>query len=168
MEKVIELIKEFFKASDWKYKYNEKKKMFLFGVNMNGVLGRLRMCIFLRDESYIVYAILSNTPEEGCYGKVAEYLHRVNYGMRNGNFEFDYRDGEIRYKTYVNFEGSELSPDIITESILVPVFMVDLYGKNLMRIMLGDGDPAELVKEVESRDEDGKLPDGSSPVVSAQ
>ena len=39
--------------------------------------------------------------------------------------------------------------DVITESIVLPVIMFDRYGKNLLRVMMGDGIPAELVKKVE-------------------
>lgn len=149
MEDVISLIHEFFKKSEMKYKYNEKKKVFLSGVKMNGVLGNIQLYISVREKSYVVYAILNSTPEKKFYGEVAEYLHRANYGLLNGNFEFDYRDGEIRYKVFVNFEGIQLSMDVVTESIVVPVVMFDQYGKNLIRIMMGDGIPAELIKKAE-------------------
>ena len=149
MEDVIKLIHEFFAKNNMKYKYNEKKKLFTSGVKMNSVLGNLRLNIFIRENSYVVYAILNSTPEIKFYGEVAEYLHRANYGLLNGNFEFDYRDGEIRYKVFVDFEGIQLSMDAITESIVVPAIMFDQYGKNLLRIMMGDGIPEELIKKAE-------------------
>lgn len=149
METVIELIHEFFTKGNWKYTYDKEKKLFLCGVNMNGVLGSLRLFTLVSKDSYVVYAILNSTPEKEHYSEVAEYLHRANYGLRNGNFEFDYRDGEIRYKTFVNFDGIQLSMDIVEESILTPIFMFDQYGKNLIRVMMGDGIPAELIEKVE-------------------
>lgn len=154
MEKVIELIHEFFTRSEMKYKYNKEKNVFISGVNMGGVLGNLRLVIPMSEDSYVVYAILNSTPEKEFYGEVAEYLHRANYGLINGNFEFDYRDGEIRYKSFVNFDGAQLSIDIIAQSIVTPVFMFEQYGKNLLRVMMGDGTPAELLQKAEEKVED--------------
>ncbi|MDE6934013.1 MAG: YbjN domain-containing protein [Oscillospiraceae bacterium] len=167
MENVIKLIHEFFSKGKLKYRYDEKTHTFSSGVDMENVLGNLRIVLPVRENSYTVYAILNGTPKAGNFGRVAEYLHRANYGMRNGNFEFDYRDGEIRYKTYVNFEGIQLSLPVVAESILIPILMFDQYGENLMRIMLGDGDPAELVKQAEALDEDdetsGELSSAAPP-----
>lgn len=43
-----------------------------------------------------------------------EYITGANYGLRNGNFEMDVEDGEIRYKVYVNVKGmNDISDDII-------------------------------------------------------
>jgi hypothetical protein len=33
----------------------------------------------------------------------------ANYDMIIGNFELDLRDGEVRYKTSIDFEGDRLS-----------------------------------------------------------
>lgn len=152
MENAIKLIKGFFEKGDWKYKAKSEapdRFVFITGVNMNNALGNVRLIIIVRPQFYTVYASIDNSVEEKYYAQVSEYLHRANYGMQNGNFEFDYSDGSIRYKTFVNFEGSELSEDVITDSILVPIFMFDKYGKNLLRIMLGDSNPKQLIAELE-------------------
>jgi hypothetical protein len=44
---------------------------------------------------------------------VAEFLTRANSGMVIGNFELDFADGEIRYKTSIDVEGDKLSYAII-------------------------------------------------------
>ena len=149
MENAVKLIHEFFKKSMMKYDYIEEKKLFLSGIKMEGVIGNLRLFIPVSEDSYLVYATLNGTPESEFYGNVAEYLHRANYGLRNGNFEFDYTDGEIRYKTFVNFEGIQLTMDVVADSILLPILMFEQYGKNLLQVMMGNGNPAELVREAE-------------------
>lgn len=152
MKHTIELIKSFFEKGEWNYnqkEYDEKHVVFSSGVNMNNAIGNLRIFVIVRQDYYIVNVILNSAVEGKYYNQVAEYLHRANYGMNNGNFEFDFEDGEIRYKTYVNFEGIQLSDDIVADSILVPIFMFDKYGKNLLRLMLGEGNPKELIAETE-------------------
>lgn len=149
MEQVIKLIKDLFDSEDWKYDFDEEDKVFITGINMNSVLGSLRIHIFVQENSYIVYANLQASAEKDCYEKISEYLHRANYGLRNGNFELNYEDGEIRYKIFVDFEDRELSKDVVARSIFMPIFMFDRYGRGLIKLMLNEGDPKELIEEAE-------------------
>ena len=48
----------------------------------------------------------------------------------------DYRDGEIRYKSFVNFKNIDVSQEVIEESIIVGAAMIDRYGKGLLKLML--------------------------------
>ena len=116
---------------------------------MNSAIGNLKIFIIVRQDDYMVNVVLNSVVEEIYYKQVAEYLHRANYGLINGNFEFDFNDGEVRYKTYVNFAGIQLSDDVISDSILIPVFMFEKYGKNLLRLMLSKANPKRLIEEVE-------------------
>lgn len=129
--------------------YIIKSNLFTTNINMNNMLGTLEIYIKIHKNSYVVYVVLNSKIEEPFYDKIAEYLHRANYGMRNGNFEMDYTDGEIRYKTFVGFEGIKLSAKIVERSILVPIFMFEKYGINLYRIILDDDDPKQLIENVE-------------------
>lgn len=154
MKHTLELIKNFFEKGKWKYsckEYDETHVVFSSGVNMNNAIGNLRIFVVVRQDYYIVNVLLNSAVEKRYYNQVAEYLHRANYGMNNGNFEFDFEDGEIRYKTYVNFEGVQLSDNVVADSILVPIFMFDKYGKNLLRLMLGEANAKELVEEAEKQ-----------------
>lgn len=153
-ESVKKLIDSFFEEIEWKYKFDEEKSNYAFGVDMGNVIGNLKFVLLLREHHYKVYAILNSKVEQNHFDKVAEYLHRANYGMNNGNFEIDYRDGEVRYKTYIDFQGVELSKGFIEESIFVPLIMFERYGKNLIKLMLGDGVPEDLIKDSEKEDED--------------
>ena len=148
-EKVIKSIKDFFDNLDWKYDYNKDTGIFTSGINMGNVIGSIKLVIMLREHHYKVAACLNSKVESEHIAEVAEYLHRANFGMNNGNFELDYRDGEIRYKTFTYFKGIELSNRIIEDSIALPILMFDKYGKNLMMLMLGEGVPKNLIEEAE-------------------
>lgn len=147
---MIERIQQFFDEGKWNYRCDEKKAIFRAMVKMNSPLGMLRVAILVKETYYLVYAIFGATADESQRQRVGEYLHRANLGLINGNFEFSFEDGEIRYKTYVNFAGdnTELSDKVIEDSIVIPIAMFNLYGKNLIRLMLGESDPKKLVDEV--------------------
>lgn len=152
MQNAISAIKAFFDEIDWSYSFDEERSLFDTAVTVNNTLGSVNIRIRVKETNYTVYAFLNNKADEQYFPKVAEYLHRANYGMLNGNFEMDFSDGEIRYKTYVNFDDVELSSNVIRSSIFVPVYMIEKYGMNLMKLLLGVGEPAALIEEAENAD----------------
>jgi hypothetical protein len=98
---------------------------------------------------FTFYSILpSNVPEEKRV-EVAEYITRANYGLVIGNFEMDYADGEVRYKTSVDVEGGELTAKMIENVIRANVMTMDRYFPGLMGVLYGDRDPAEAIAELE-------------------
>lgn len=153
MKNTINLITKFFDEGDWKYQRLKRENddvVFKANISMGSILGYLKLHVIVRKNDYIVNATLNNTAEKEAYPRITEYLHRANYSMSNGNFEFDYEDGEITYKTYVNFDGGvNLSEQVIEDSIIIPILMFDKYGKNLLRLMLESGDPKQLIEDAE-------------------
>ena len=113
MKKVIDTIKSFFENNDWKYNFNDEDKVFSSGIDMGNILGNVRMIIHLEDNFYNVYMVMNSKVEEKYFPVVAEFLHRANYGLKDGNFEMDYRDGEIRYKSFVNFKNIDVSEEVV-------------------------------------------------------
>ena len=147
--KAINVIKKFFEDKTWKYEYIEDDNVFISNINMKNILGNVRIFISISENSYNVYTILNSKVEKKYYPLVAEFLHRANYGLLDGNFEMDYNDGEIRYKSFVNFRSIDLTSEIVEESIIVGAAMMNRYGKGLLKIILGEKSVKECVEYCE-------------------
>lgn len=78
----------------------------------------------------------------------AEYLTRANYGLRIGNFEMDFEDGEVRYKTSLDFEDETLTDNWIRYCIYPAVYTMDRYMPGLMKVYAGTN-AEEAIDEVE-------------------
>lgn len=91
------------------------------------------------------------------YAEIAEFLHRANSGLKNGNFEMDYDDGEIRFKAFVNFENTDISKEVIRDSVIVGPAMINKYGIELLKVMIGAGSPEESILEAETLPEDEEI-----------
>jgi hypothetical protein len=74
--------------------------------------------------------------------KLAEFITRANYGMTIGNFELDYTDGEIRYRTSIDVEGDKLTAALIKRLVYTNVAMMDEYLPGI-RAMIEAGLSAE-------------------------
>lgn len=81
---------------------------------------------------------------------VAEFLTRANYGLVIGNFELDFSDGEVRFKTSLDAEHIALGRDAVRDLFLVNVATMDRYFPGLMKVVYGGATPTQAVAEVES------------------
>ena len=62
---------------------------------------------------------------------MAEFVTRANRGMRIGNFELDFDDGEIRYKTSMDVEGGDLTDKMIDNLLRANLTTTDRYFTGL-------------------------------------
>jgi hypothetical protein len=163
MGQLFEAVVDYLTEDDWKF--NVVKDDTALMLSFRGEAGSWQ-CFATVDEEkqwFTFYSILpSNVPEEKRV-EVAEFITRANYGLVIGNFEMDYGDGEVRYKTSVDVEGGELSPKMIENLMRANLMTMDRYFAGIMGVLYGDRDPAEAIAEMEAMgsesDEDDDLDD---------
>ncbi len=100
-------------------------------------------------QQFIFYAVATFRVPEELRSSVAEYITRANYGLRIGNFEMDYSDGEVRYKCGLDFEGEPLSPNLIKFAMYPVVQTMDHYMPGLMQVTFGGKTPVESILDME-------------------
>ena len=105
--------------------------------------------ILVNDTSYTVYGFCPMNADEGCRGPMAEFITRANYGLRNGNFEMDFRDGELRYKTFVDCEDSRIGTETIKNSIYTVASMFMKYEQGIIAILFELKTPEQAVSDCE-------------------
>lgn len=113
------------------------------------------MCTFelLADiEQFVFYAVPGVTAPEADPTPVLRYLARANYGLRLGNFECDLDDGEIRFKSSLNFAGEPLSTHQVANVVLPAIETVDKYLEGLAGVIAGACTPEEAIEQAEGGD----------------
>lgn len=82
--------------------------------------------------------------------EVAAYITRANYGLHVGNFEMDWNDGELRYKTTgVADPQSMPGLEVIRRLTYVGFSMFDRYVPGVLSILYGGKTAAEAIAEAE-------------------
>jgi hypothetical protein len=147
-ESIVRLIKQFLDNDGWHYEFHEDTGIFTFGVNLDSKLQSAKYVLAVRDDRYTVYAVCPMSATD-CKAAMAEFITRANYGLPNGNFELDFRDGEIRYKTFVSCLETVPGKAVIEESIVVPALMLDRYADGILAVMFGMKTPEEAVRDCE-------------------
>ena len=149
---------DFMEEEEWKYEILEGETVLRF--HFKGSSGRL-LCYSDVEESkdwLIFYSYLPvNSPPEKL-GAMAEFVTRANRGMRIGNFELDFEDGEIRYKTSIDIEGGELTNKMIDNLLKANLSTMNRYFPGMMELIYSDKEPKELIQKIEGM-EDSLLDD---------
>ncbi len=146
----FETLGKFLTDDGWHPQQLEERTIYRVGVS--GENGQMACYAQIRVEleQFLFYAIApTKAPEDGRLA-VAEFITRANYGLRIGNFELDFDDGEVRYKSSMDFEGAMLTPELIKNAIYPAVQTMDRYLPGLMSVFYGSKSAAEAIAEIEA------------------
>lgn len=152
-KEIADKIKAYLEEEGWNYRFDKKRGNFSFGLSIPNRLKNLNYFVCIANDDYTVYAfspISADSNDAKQLHKTAEFLCRANFGLRNGNFELDFDDGTIRYKTYVNCEGIDLSEEMISDSIGCPAAIFSRYGDGIIKVFFSDISAVDAVMECES------------------
>jgi hypothetical protein len=149
MGDLYDAIVAFLQEDGWTFTPMEEQMVLRTG--FRGENGQWTCYAQAREEQgqFIFYSVCPvNVPEDRRM-PAAEFLTRANYGLFIGNFEMDWSDGEIRYKTSIDVEGDRLSPALVQQMVYANVLMMDRYLPGIMQVLYGNVSPADAVAEAE-------------------
>lgn len=98
----------------------------------------------------VVHGVLSWPVPERARDDMTTYMALANFGLLVGNFEMSLEDGELRYKTSIDFEGSEQLPmQLVRNLVAANLRTMERYLPGLAAVADG-ADPQAAVAAVES------------------
>lgn len=153
-EEVFHAIRRFLDKKHLHYTASEIMGLIQLDLPTGSMIRRVDLRINVKNDSYTVRALssVSADPKDAkSMARLAEYLTRVNYRLRNGNFEMDYRDGELAFKCYVDCHGGVPVQEAIDDSIFCPPAMFHQYGNGILQVMFSGVDPAQALEDCEAR-----------------
>jgi hypothetical protein len=151
MGNIFQAFCRFLDEDDWRYRALEEKTIIKFGIQGETADFDCFVDIKLDRHLCILYVIAPNRVPSAKRTQVAEFLTRANYGLILGCFELDMEDGEVRYRTSVQVEDSEMSQAMIKTMIYASIATMEGYYRGLMSIIYGDTTVMEAIKMCEKR-----------------
>lgn len=149
MGQIFDTMVKFFKEDGWHFSQLEGKPILRMG--FSGDNGKWACYAEAREEQeqFLFYSICPvNAPEDKRLA-IAEFLTRANYGLLIGNFEFDFEDGEIRYKTSIDVKGDRLSPILVKQLVYINVVMMDNYLPGIIAVIYAGESPVQAIAQIE-------------------
>lgn len=124
---MFERFKEYLKAVELTYSIVENETIITFRYTSKGNYQCI-VDIDEHDQIILVYTILGSIIVSDKRNRISQLLTKINYGLRIGNFEMDYDDGQIRYKTSIDYDGvKEFDDSFIANLILISLTTTDKY-----------------------------------------
>ncbi|MFL5945169.1 MAG: YbjN domain-containing protein [Gaiellaceae bacterium] len=85
----------------------------------------------------LLYSIApQRVPEERRFD-VSAFLTRANYGLADGNFELDFEDGEVRFKTVLHVHGDELDGLLVKRVVRASGLALETYLPTIGSVIAG-------------------------------
>lgn len=142
------LIEDYVISQGWNYE--SKENTVIFNMNIKSKLSKCRVYVVAYENGIGAIAVCPLNATKDVYNTVVEYITRANYGLKCGGFEFDYSDGEIRYRTFLS--AREALPDMqdVEHIVDLSFFMMQQYGDGLIKSLMGFGDPERDIEAAEA------------------
>jgi hypothetical protein len=146
---ISEAMIRFFTEEKWPYMPLESEP--ILRVPFQGSNGQWLCYAQAREEQqqFVFYSVCPAMVPAELRPAMAEFVTRANYGLIIGNFELDYRDGELRYKTSLDVEGADLNSELLRSLVYANVAMMDHYLPGIMAVLYGNVSPEEAITQVE-------------------
>ena len=150
---ITEAIRTYIKETDLHMvSFDEELGRFSFNMQLPTTLSSVHIIIRVGERDFSTAAVCPirpDTNDAALMAKTAEFVCRANYGLKNGSFEFDFSDGELRYKCFVPCDDHVPSRERIRQSITVPAGMLRRYSAGIIGVLYNGMDPADMVRKCE-------------------
>ncbi len=121
-----------------------------FALRYTGDTGDWRIIVDVsegqRGRGLLIYSIYPARVPEGRRAAVAELFARLNYGLSMGNFELDWKDGEIRVRTSMPVADGDFSDLQLEQLFYVNLGMADRHMAGVFGVAFGNVTPALAIE----------------------
>lgn len=152
MENIQQQIEAFLTEDEWPYETLEDD------IGLHARYGGENdewSCYVLVDEEQsllVFYSVLDVGVPPAMRNTIAEFIARANFGLILGNFEMDFSDGELRYKTSIDLTGIDLPKALIRSLLYTNVVVMDKYLPGIVGVLTDGMTPEAAVTLVEQSD----------------
>ena len=134
---LLEELKRVFTENGWPY--SEVRGAPVLLADLSGPAGRWSFYAQAVEEKDLIllYSICPERVPEARRLEVSRFLTEANYGLAAGNFELDFEDGEVRYKTVLHLQGDELDGLVLKRLVRSNGIAVESYLPSLGSLIAG-------------------------------
>ena len=147
----MDVVKKFLDENDWHYDMHDHGHVATFTGGVGGFKGlynSFRFILFVGEDEVQNYATFPASAKDK-RPEMDEFITRANYGLKYGDFEMDWNDGEVRF--HLTFPMSAVRADemILPTLLMAPPRMLDQYSKGFTEVLMGLKTPADAIKDCE-------------------
>jgi hypothetical protein len=134
---LVEELKRVFVENGWPF--TEVRGAPVLLSELSGDLGRWKFYAQVVEAHGLVllYSVCPLRVPEERRDEVSRFLTLANYGLAAGNFELDFEDGEIRYKTVLQLQGDQLDGITLKRLVRANGIAMETYLPGIGAVITG-------------------------------
>ncbi len=147
----FEILGRFLEEDGWFPQRLPTDDGFVYRMSYRGQSGTMPCYAQIRPRlsQFLFYVMAPVKADPARRAEICEFIARANYGLRIGNIELDFDDGEIRYKSSLDYEGAGLSPALIKGAIYPAVQTMDDYLPGILSVLFGGATAKAAIEAIE-------------------
>ncbi len=149
MGTILSEVEHFYQAADIKYQRVPDRTVLVMSMTGKSAAYDVYAIENEDQQQLSFYSVCPNRVPDDFRHKIVEFITRANYGLKNGNFEMDFSDGEVRYKTFIDIEGGTLAQKMIENLLFANIATVDRYYPGIAKVLYGDVSPETAIEQIE-------------------
>lgn len=151
---IVNRIELFLDENEWKYSFDADAGVFRLGIHISEgcMLDSVSVLLAVKDTSICTYALFpiqAPFQDSEIMEKLSEFICRSNFNLKQGCLEMDYRDGELRYRCFIDCECTIPSDEVLANSIFCSTAMLENFSYGLIGIIFRNMSAFEAVKTCE-------------------
>ena len=149
MGEIFDIVQRFFTDDEWYFLQMDTQP--ILQMSFQGKNGKWTCYAQVKEDQciFFFYSVCPvNVPEEKRL-PMAEFLTRANYGLKIGNFEMDFSDGELRYKSSIDVENDHISQSLVSNLVYANLWTMDRYLPGILEVIYGNVNPIKAVERIE-------------------
>ncbi|MCC7222252.1 MAG: YbjN domain-containing protein [Chitinophagales bacterium] len=150
----LQLAIRYLESLEWRFMVEEEQEIIRLDISVPNAKLDCILHVLPKQEFILFFSLFPIPIPEEKRLLIAEYITRANYGLNAGNLELDFKDGEVRYRTYCNTDNDSLNEEIIRHLIHVNIQTMDRYAAGIMKVLYGNQTPLQAIEEVEIENDD--------------
>lgn len=155
-DEIVNVVKKFLADDDWHYSFNEETGIFRFGLRIRSKIQNISYVIDVHDDEFVTYGMCpigADSEDPEMMAQMAEFICRANYGLKNGCFELDFGDGEIRFRSFVDCDDLLPSTEVVKNSVHCTAAMIKRYAAGIVDIIFGGASAKDAIAKCEKTTE---------------
>ena len=138
---LVESIKGLLGGRNWEYTFDVNHGIFQIRSGLDSSVQSCTVYIHLRSDGISSIGKISIDVMEARQSAIAEFITRINYKLKDGSFQMDYSDGEVRFKMYMNCGETIPSADSLERLFVIPFIMWEKYGNAFLSVLFANVEP---------------------------
>lgn len=147
---LFEVVCNFFDDEGWSYsQVDDEATLQLY---YSGDHEKLACYARVREDfdQFIFYVLFPVNVNDERRLAIAEFITRANYGITIGNFEMDFADGELRFKSSIDVEDNHLTTALVRNLVYNSLIMMNKYLPGIMAVINDQASPLEAIATLQS------------------